>query len=66
VGAGADGDGEADAAVLRGWVEERLQARRAARERRDFAAADAIRAEVEARGVTIRDTGAGTTWTLAG
>jgi cysteinyl-tRNA synthetase len=47
------------------WVEERLAARRAARERRDFAAADAIRAELTARGVTIEDAAGGTKWKRA-
>jgi cysteinyl-tRNA synthetase len=49
-------------AALEDWVEERLAARRAARGRRDFAAADAIRAEIEGRGVEIKDTPQGTTW----
>jgi cysteinyl-tRNA synthetase len=49
-------------AELAAWVEERLAARRAARAARDFAAADAIRAELTARGVTIEDTPAGTKW----
>ena len=49
-------------AELAAWVDERLAARRAARSARDFATADAIRAELTARGVTIEDTPAGTTW----
>jgi cysteinyl-tRNA synthetase len=49
-------------AELAAWVEERLAARKAARAARDFAAADAIRAELVARGVTIEDSAAGTTW----
>jgi len=44
------------------WVEERLAARRAARERRDFAAADAVRAELTARGILIEDGPGGTRW----
>jgi len=56
---------EADPA-LAAWVEERLGARKAARARRDFAEADRIRAEIEARGVMIEDTPAGTRWKLAG
>jgi cysteinyl-tRNA synthetase len=48
---------------LRNWVEERLAARKAARERRDFKEADAIRAELEARDIVIEDTAAGTRWT---
>jgi len=49
-------------AELAAWVEERLSARAAARAARDFAAADAIRAELVARGVTIEDAASGTTW----
>jgi cysteinyl-tRNA synthetase len=44
------------------WVEDRLAARRAARARRDFAAADAIRAELDGRDIEIKDTPQGTTW----
>jgi cysteinyl-tRNA synthetase len=44
------------------WVEERLTARKEARARRDFAAADKIRAELEAKGVVIEDTPQGTKW----
>jgi cysteinyl-tRNA synthetase len=49
-------------ADLAGWVEERLAARRDARARRDFAAADAIRAELEGRGIEIKDGPQGTRW----
>jgi cysteinyl-tRNA synthetase len=44
------------------WVEERLAARKDARARRDFAQADAIRAEVEGRGIAIEDGPQGTRW----
>ena len=47
---------------LSGWVEEQLTARKAARAQRDFARADAIRGEIEARGVAIEDTPQGTKW----
>jgi len=47
---------------LADWVEERLAARRAARERRDFAAADAIRVELTERNILIEDGPAGTRW----
>ena len=47
---------------LEQWVEEKLTARRAARSRREFAAADAIRAEIESKGVAIEDTPQGTKW----
>jgi cysteinyl-tRNA synthetase len=49
-------------AVFRQYVEERLLARRDARSRRDFRAADAIRDELSARGVSIADSGDGTSW----
>ncbi|MGZ8455235.1 MAG: cysteine--tRNA ligase [Gemmatirosa sp.] len=47
---------------LAAWVGERLEARKAARGRRDFAGADAIRDEILARGVEIKDTPQGTIW----
>ena len=54
-------DDETDA-ELSAWVEERLAERKAARGRRDFAASDAIRDEIVARGITLEDTPAGTKW----
>ncbi|HEU0302766.1 MAG TPA: cysteine--tRNA ligase, partial [Longimicrobium sp.] len=48
----ADGENVVDA-DLAGWVEERIAARQAARQARAFAAADAIRGEIAARGVVI-------------
>lgn len=48
--------------ALSGWVEERLAARRAAREKRDFAEADRIRGDLTARGIAIEDTPGGTKW----
>ena len=47
---------------LADWVEDRLAARRDARARRDFAAADAIRGELDGRGIAIEDTPQGTRW----
>jgi cysteinyl-tRNA synthetase len=47
---------------LASWVEERLAARKAARERRDFAEADRVRGELTGRGIVIEDTPAGTKW----
>ena len=44
------------------WVDERIGARKEARGKRDFARADAIRAEIEARGVAIEDGPQGTRW----
>jgi len=53
----------ADASLM-AWIEERIDARRAARARRDFAEADRIRGELTGRGVTIEDAGAETRWKL--
>jgi cysteinyl-tRNA synthetase len=44
------------------WVEEKLAARKNARSRREFSQADAIRSEIEARGIAIEDTPTGTKW----
>jgi cysteinyl-tRNA synthetase len=44
------------------WVEERIQARLQARKGKDYAKADAIRAEVAAKRVELRDTPQGTDW----
>ena len=49
-------------AELAAWVEERLRARQAARKERDFAKADAIRRELEGRGILIEDRPDGTRW----
>jgi cysteinyl-tRNA synthetase len=46
------------------WVEARLAHRQAARKKRDFALADAIRKELEDAGVVIEDGPAGTKWKL--
>jgi cysteinyl-tRNA synthetase len=53
-------------AVFRQYVEERLRARAEARGRRDFRAADVIRDELSARGVSIADSGDGTSWKRTG
>ena len=44
------------------WVEQKLAARKTARAQREFAQADAIRSEIEGRGIAIEDTPAGTKW----
>ncbi len=63
-----DVDGDADARLererLAEWVESRLAARREARAARDFSRADAIRQEIEARGVEVKDGPGGTEWRL--
>ncbi len=45
-----------------GWIDERIAARAQARKSKDFKAADAIRAELAARGIEIEDTPLGTKW----
>ena len=50
--------------ALVAWIEERIEARKAAKKAKDFAQADAIRAELAAKGVTIKDTREGTLWEL--
>jgi cysteinyl-tRNA synthetase len=51
--------------ALASWVAERIAARTQARKSKDFKAADAIRAELAARGVEIEDTPQGTKWRMA-
>ena len=55
------GEPEVEAGLAE-WVEGRLAARREARARRDFAAADAIRGELDGKGIAIEDTPQGTRW----
>jgi cysteinyl-tRNA synthetase len=43
-------------------IEQLIQARRAARSARNFAEADRIRRDLEARGILLEDTAAGTRW----
>lgn len=44
------------------WVEERIAARAVAKAAKNFAGADAIRAELDNAGIELRDTPDGTTW----
>jgi len=46
------------------WVEGRIAARNEARGNKDFAAADAIRAELTEKGIEVMDTPAGTVWRM--
>ena len=50
------------AGVDPGWVEAKIEERAAARGRRDFASADAIRDELAASGIELEDTASGTRW----
>jgi cysteinyl-tRNA synthetase len=43
-------------------IESLIEARREARRSRDFARADQIRKDLEARGIILEDTAAGTRW----
>jgi cysteinyl-tRNA synthetase len=51
-----------DDGELTAWVEEKLKERAAARQKRDFAAADAARKALEEKGIAIEDSPAGTRW----
>jgi cysteinyl-tRNA synthetase len=51
-------------AVVEGLVNELLKQRAAARDRKDFATADAIRTSLTALGVEVSDTPSGTRWSL--
>jgi cysteinyl-tRNA synthetase len=48
------------------WIDERIEARNAARERKDWSGADAIRDELHAAGIELEDTSNGTIWRRAG
>ncbi len=43
-------------------IDQLIEARRAARRRRDFAAADQIRSDLESRGIVLEDSPSGTRW----
>jgi cysteinyl-tRNA synthetase len=45
-----------------GWIDQAIAERLEARRAKNFARADAIRAELDANGILLEDTAAGTTW----
>ena len=49
---------------LEKYILERIEARKEAKKNKDFAAADAIRDELAAKGIEIKDTREGTVWTV--
>jgi cysteinyl-tRNA synthetase len=51
--------------VLPADIEARIEARNAARKRRDFAEADRIRADLASRGIILEDGPSGTRWKKA-
>jgi cysteinyl-tRNA synthetase len=48
------------------WVETKIAERKAARDGRDFARADAIRAELADKGIVLEDGASGTRWKVVG
>ena len=53
-----------DSGIDAAWVEQLLEERVQARKRKDFAAADAIRAQLAAKGVVIEDGAQGARWKI--
>jgi cysteinyl-tRNA synthetase len=55
-----------DDAELIKYIEEQIELRNAAKKEKNFAEADRIRDELAAKGITIKDTRQGTTYTIGG
>jgi cysteinyl-tRNA synthetase len=55
-------DREGVDSALERWVDQQLEARKAARGRRDFGAADEIRKSLEEKGIVVEDTPQGARW----
>ena len=51
-------------AELEAYILEKIEERKAAKKEKDFAKADAIREELAAKGIQIKDTREGTVWEL--
>lgn len=51
-------------ADLEAYIMERIEARKEAKKNKDFATADAIRDELAGKGIVIKDTREGTTWSI--
>ena len=51
-------------AELESYINERIAARKEAKANKDFATADAIREELAAKGIVLKDTREGTTWMI--
>lgn len=58
--------GEEVDAELAAYVEQKIEERKAAKKAKDFATADAIRDELHGRGIVLKDTREGTTWSIEG
>ena len=48
------------------WIESKIEERRRARAERDFERADAIRDELQERGIVLEDSAEGTRWKVVG
>ena len=59
----SDGGADVDAELL-AYINEKIEARRAAKKNKNFAEADAIRAELLEKGITLIDTREGTKFTI--
>jgi cysteinyl-tRNA synthetase len=64
-GAGAPGSGTDLRPAVDSLVKVALEQRQAARERKDYAASDAIRDQLARAGITVEDTPNGPRWTVA-
>ncbi|MBO5487562.1 MAG: cysteine--tRNA ligase, partial [Eubacterium sp.] len=49
---------------LAAYVEKKIEERKAAKKEKDFARADEIRSELEAKGIVLKDTREGTLWSM--